>query len=39
MMRRFLGSVPGLMGLLVGLISDLTYNWIDPRIDFESREV
>ncbi|MEP3275498.1 MAG: microcin C ABC transporter permease YejB [Stappiaceae bacterium] len=28
-----------LMGLLVGLISDLTYTWIDPRIDFESREV
>ena len=28
-----------LMGLLIGLISDLTYTWIDPRIDFESREV
>lgn len=28
-----------LMGLLVGLISDLLYTWIDPRIDFESREV
>lgn len=28
-----------LMGLIVGLISDLTYTWIDPRIDFESREV
>ena len=28
-----------LMGLLVGLISDLMYTWIDPRIDFESREV
>jgi len=28
----------GLMGLLVGLISDLMYVWIDPRIDFESRE-
>jgi len=27
------------MGLVVGLISDLTYTWIDPRIDFESREV
>ena len=26
-----------LMGLLVGLISDLTYTWIDPRIDFETR--
>lgn len=29
----------GLMGLLVGLLSDLTYTWIDPRIDFESRNV
>src|SRR5829696_2834459 len=28
-----------LVGLVVGLISDLTYTWIDPRIDFESREV
>ncbi len=28
----------GLMGLLVGLLSDLMYVWIDPRIDFESRE-
>lgn len=28
-----------LMGLLVGLVSDLLYTWIDPRIDFESREV
>jgi microcin C transport system permease protein len=28
-----------LMGLLVNLISDLTYTWIDPRIDFETREV
>ncbi|RUT28809.1 microcin C ABC transporter permease YejB [Arsenicitalea aurantiaca] len=28
-----------LMGLVIGLISDLTYMWIDPRIDFESREV
>lgn len=28
-----------LMALLVNLISDLTYTWIDPRIDFESREV
>jgi microcin C transport system permease protein len=27
-----------LFGLLVGLLSDLTYTWIDPRIDFESRE-
>ena len=28
-----------LVGIIVGLISDLTYTWIDPRIDFESREV
>jgi microcin C transport system permease protein len=28
-----------LMGLVVNLISDLTYTWIDPRIDFERREV
>jgi microcin C transport system permease protein len=28
-----------LMGLLVNLVSDLTYTWIDPRIDFETREV
>jgi microcin C transport system permease protein len=28
-----------LIGLVVALISDLTYTWIDPRIDFESREV
>jgi microcin C transport system permease protein len=27
-----------LMGLVVALVSDLTYTWIDPRIDFESRE-
>jgi len=29
----------GLMGLVISLISDLTYTWVDPRIDFESREV
>ncbi|HET9903359.1 MAG TPA: microcin C ABC transporter permease YejB [Xanthobacteraceae bacterium] len=28
-----------IVGLVVGLISDLTYTWIDPRIDFETREV
>jgi microcin C transport system permease protein len=28
-----------LIGLVLGLISDLMYMWIDPRIDFESREV
>ncbi len=27
-----------LMGMVVKLISDLSYVWIDPRIDFESRE-
>ncbi len=28
-----------LIGLIVSLISDLTYTWIDPRIDFERRDV
>jgi microcin C transport system permease protein len=28
-----------LIGLVVNLISDLIYTWIDPRIDFETREV
>jgi microcin C transport system permease protein len=28
-----------LLGLVVNLISDLAYMWIDPRIDFEAREV
>ncbi len=28
-----------LLGLVVNLVSDLTYTWIDPRIDFETREV
>ncbi|MBB4567768.1 microcin C transport system permease protein [Rhizobium leucaenae] len=28
-----------LLGLFVGLISDLIYTWIDPRIDFERRDV
>jgi microcin C transport system permease protein len=28
-----------LLGLLLGLISDLTYVLVDPRIDFEGREV
>ncbi len=27
----------GLMGLLIGLLSDLTYVLVDPRIDFEKR--
>ena len=26
-----------LMGLVVGIITDLTYMFIDPRIDFEAR--
>lgn len=29
----------GLLGLVISLISDLTYTWVDPRIDFETREV
>ncbi|MCB1383737.1 MAG: microcin C ABC transporter permease YejB [Notoacmeibacter sp.] len=28
-----------LLGLLINLVSDLTYTWIDPRIDFERRDV
>ena len=28
----------GLMGLVVKLVSDMMYVWIDPRIDFERRE-
>jgi microcin C transport system permease protein len=28
----------GLVGLFVNIISDLVYVWIDPRIDFETRE-
>ena len=28
-----------LLGLVVNLVSDLTYTWVDPRIDFETREV
>jgi microcin C transport system permease protein len=28
----------GLLGLVMGLVSDLMYVWIDPRIDFETRE-
>ncbi len=28
-----------LVGLVVALISDLTYTWVDPRIDFESRDL
>lgn len=28
-----------LLGLFVSLVSDLIYTWIDPRIDFERRDV
>jgi microcin C transport system permease protein len=28
-----------LMGLIISLVSDLIYTWIDPRIDFEARDV
>ncbi len=28
-----------LLGLVVGLISDVIYTWVDPRIDFERRDV
>jgi len=28
-----------LMGLVIGLVSDLIYTWVDPRIDFEKRDV
>ncbi|MFZ1492285.1 MAG: microcin ABC transporter permease, partial [Candidatus Competibacter denitrificans] len=27
-----------LIGLLLNLVSDLTYRWVDPRIDFSARE-
>jgi microcin C transport system permease protein len=26
-----------LLGLVISLLSDLAYMWVDPRIDFESR--
>jgi microcin C transport system permease protein len=29
----------GLIGMIMTLVSDLTYMWVDPRIDFEAREV
>lgn len=28
-----------LLGLVVSLLSDLVYTWVDPRIDFETRDV
>jgi len=27
----------GLIGLLIGILSDLTYALVDPRIDFDRR--
>ena len=26
-----------LIGLLLNLLSDLSYHWVDPRIDFTAR--
>lgn len=28
----------GLIGLVLNLVSDLTYHLVDPRIDFEARQ-
>ena len=28
-----------LLGLILGIIGDITYMLVDPRIDFETREV
>jgi microcin C transport system permease protein len=28
-----------LLGLITSLIGDLMYMWVDPRIDFEAREI
>ena len=28
-----------LLGLVMGIIGDITYTIVDPRIDFESREL
>ena len=28
-----------LLGLVIGLVSDLAYMWVDPRLDFESRGI
>jgi microcin C transport system permease protein len=30
--------IMALIGLVINLLSDLTYMWIDPRIDFDTRE-
>ena len=32
-------GLEALLGLIIGLISDLAYMWVDPRLDFESRDV
>ncbi|MFN7091092.1 MAG: microcin C ABC transporter permease YejB [Allorhizobium sp.] len=32
-------NIFSLDGLVIGLISDLIYTWIDPRIDFDRRDV
>jgi microcin C transport system permease protein len=31
--------IMALIGLVINLLSDLTYMWIDPRIDFDTREM
>ncbi|WP_217575064.1 microcin C ABC transporter permease YejB [Mesorhizobium sp. GbtcB19] len=31
--------ITSLLGMAIGLLSDLTYTWVDPRIDFERRDV
>ena len=36
--RRLILFVFGLIGLVVGILSDLMYVLVDPRIDFEKRE-
>ena len=36
--RIVLGGFFTLLGLVMNLITDLTYALIDPRIDFESRQ-
>ena len=28
-----------LLGLVVNLITDITYMWVDPRIHFEARKI
>ena len=37
--NQVIGLPAALVGLVINLISDLAYMWIDPRIDFEAREV